>query len=60
VLSLGFFVFMLGELSCVFAFGLLAGTAISVAFVADIAVTPALLVLVSSFGTRGKAMGIAA
>jgi predicted RND superfamily exporter protein len=59
VLSLGFFVFMLGELRSVFAFGLLAGTAISVAFVADIVVTPALLVLVSSFGTRGKAMGIA-
>ncbi len=60
VLSLGFFVFMLGELSSVFAFGLLAGTAISVAFVADIVVTPALLVLVSSFGTRRKAMGITA
>jgi predicted RND superfamily exporter protein len=52
VLSLGFFVFMLGELSSVFAFGLLAGTSIGVAFVADIVVTPALLVLVSSWAVE--------
>jgi predicted RND superfamily exporter protein len=52
VLSLGFFTFMLGELSSVFAFGLLAGTAIGVAFVADIVITPALLMLVSSWSTR--------
>ena len=54
VLSLGFSVFMLGELSCVFAFGLLSATAIGVAFVADILITPALLVLVSSSGIPGK------
>jgi hypothetical protein len=55
VLSLGFSVFMLGELTCVFAFGLLAATAIGVAFVADILITPALLVLVSSSSIPGKA-----
>jgi hypothetical protein len=54
VLSVGFFMFMLGELSSVFAFGLLAGTAIGVAFVADIVVTPALLVLASPSGVRGR------
>lgn len=57
VLSLGFFMFMLGELSSVFAFGLLAGTAIGVAFVADIVITPALLVLVSSLAVRSQAHG---
>jgi predicted RND superfamily exporter protein len=52
VLSAGFFVFMLASMTKVIAFGLLTGFAISMAFIADVTVTPALLVLF--YGGRVK------
>jgi hydrophobe/amphiphile efflux-3 (HAE3) family protein len=47
VLSAGFFIFTLSTLGNLTNFGLLTGFAISVAFIADVTATPALLVLVS-------------
>lgn len=47
VLSAGFFIFMLATLGNLINFGLLTGFAISAAFIADVAITPGLLVLVS-------------
>jgi hypothetical protein len=47
VLSLGFFIFMLGHMVSVFYLGLLAGVATLLAFLADIVLAPALMVLVS-------------
>jgi predicted RND superfamily exporter protein len=47
VLATGFFIFMLSSMSNLFNFGLLTGFAISAAFLCDVTVTPALLILAS-------------
>jgi predicted RND superfamily exporter protein len=50
VLCCGFFSYMLAELNNLFYFGMLTGLAIALAFIADVIVSPALVVL----ATRGK------
>lgn len=47
---MGFFSYMLAELNNLFYLGLLTGLAIALAFIADVIVSPALVVL----ATRGK------
>lgn len=47
VLATGFFIFMLSAMSNLFNFGLLTGFAISAAFICDVTITPALLILAS-------------
>ncbi len=59
VLSLGFFVFMFATMTNLFYFGFLTGFAIISAFVADILITPALVVLVRSrLGEREPMPGL--
>jgi predicted RND superfamily exporter protein len=52
VLSSGFFIFMLGHMVSVFHLGLLAGLAAIVAFLADVVLAPALMLLVTSWERR--------
>ncbi len=55
VLATGFFIFMNSSMSNLFNFGLLTGFAISMAFLCDVLLTPALLVLASTAKSAGLA-----
>ncbi|MDB4433179.1 efflux RND transporter permease subunit [bacterium] len=52
VLCTGFFIFMLGTMRSVFAFGFLTGLALALAFLADVALASALVTLVARRGRR--------
>ena len=57
VLSTGFFIFMLGTMRSVFAFGFLTGLALALAFLADVALASALVTLVARLGRRRASPG---
>jgi len=52
-LTAGFFIYMLASMKNLFYFGLLTGAAISVAFLANVTLAPALVTLVARSGARG-------
>ena len=52
VLVIGFSVFAFASLDNLLAFGLLASTAIALAFLADILIAPGLMVVVAELGRR--------